>query len=39
MAASIFWNHLDFGATTIRNLQGALQIELFFKALKQNPRV
>ena len=32
-------NHLDFGATTIGHLQGAVAIELFFKALKQNLRV
>ena len=33
-------NHLDFGATTIANIYKARwQIELFFKALKQNLRV
>ena len=33
-------NHLDFGATTIANVyKERWQIELFFKALKQNLRV
>ena len=33
-------NHLDFGATTISDIyKGRWQIELFFKALKQNLKV